>query len=99
MASATTQSVTAPSGTQDNKVVQFSKASQVGITVPARDENGDPAYMVVDAPLGSHALYNAPRQIGDWYAEFTAGKRLAAATGADQITAIRAAALKMQAAA
>lgn len=97
--------VPAPRGTGDDKNVTFSKAGAATIQVraetdfgyPASTDDGQPIYEMIPAPSGSHALYSAPRMCGDWYAEFTAGRRISSAIGATQVEAVREAAARLPA--
>ena len=101
MADATskTQVIGAPDG-REVKTLTFS--STVRTAIQAKVDDPDAAevrYVNVDMPAGCHALYNAPRQCGDWYAELTRGKEIRCATGADQLSALKHVALKMESAA
>ncbi|WP_394659919.1 hypothetical protein [uncultured Novosphingobium sp.] len=93
----------APDG-RATKVLTFSSSSNITISVPVApvglSEDGTEAERkLVEAPLGSHALFCQARMCGDWYAEFTAGKRIACAVAETQPAAIRLAAYNLSASA
>ncbi|HEX8413956.1 MAG TPA: hypothetical protein VF637_08740 [Sphingomicrobium sp.] len=79
----------APNG-RDEKFITYNATAAACVQVPIYDPTADePRFDYVDAPIGSAYLYSAPRQCGDWYAEFEGSRRHKAGFGPTQSDAIR----------